>query len=114
MTWSVLADEHVKRVFVSERRANGYPVVWVSDGYDPGKSDTHHLKYATRNEHTILTNDTDFLRLHDRYDHAGLICYDDQNLSVNEFIRAIKRIERFVPKSEIAGAVVWLDQWTDE
>jgi len=114
MTRSFLADEHVKRVFVTELRANGYTVEWVSDSYDPGKTDADHLQYATRNDLTIITNDTDFLRLHTQYDHAGLVIYDDQNLPVHAFIRAIKRIERFVPGAELDGNVVWLDEWTDE
>ena len=113
MTLSFLCDEHVKRVFIREIRANGYGVEWVSDDYEAGRSDSEHLTYAVENDLVLLTNDTDFLRLHDDYRHSGLIVYDDQNISVSEFIGAIKRIERFVPAPEIEGAVIWLDEWIE-
>lgn len=43
MSLSFLADEHVKRVFVSELRANGYEVAWLDSGYETGTSDREHL-----------------------------------------------------------------------
>ena len=46
-------------------------------------------------------------------EHAGIILYDDQNMSVTEFVRAFKRVERFVPTDELAGNVVWLDSWVE-
>lgn len=113
MTLAFLCDEHVKRVFVRELRANGYSVEWVSENYEAGRSDTEHLEYAVENGLVLLTNDTDFLRLHDDYRHSGLVVYDDQNVSVSEFMRGLKRIERFVPEPELEGALIWLDEWTD-
>ena len=44
MTWSVIADEHVKRVFVTELRAHGFDVEWVDTGYESGTSDSDHLQ----------------------------------------------------------------------
>ena len=32
-------------------------------------------------------------------------------MSVTEFVRAFKRVERVVPTDELAGNVVWLDSW---
>lgn len=61
----------------------------------------------------ILSNDTDFLRHHDDFDHAGILIYDDQTPPVTSFVGAIRRIERFVPEESLAGNVVWLDEWME-
>ena len=111
MTLSFLADEHVKRVFVTELRANGYDVAWAAADYEAGATDTDHLETAVDTGRVILTNDTDFARLHEDFDHAGIVLYDDQDMSVTAFIRGVKAIERFVPASELRGNVVWLDEW---
>ena len=113
MTWSVIADEYVKRVFVTELRAHGFDVEWVDTGYESGTSDSDHLQQSVETGAILLTNDSDFVRRHDGYEHAGVVLYDDQNMSVTEFVRAFKRVERFVPTDELAGSVVWLDSWVE-
>lgn len=113
MTLSFLADEHVKRVFVTELRANGYDVAWVDDAYEPGTPDRDHLRLSRDDGRVVLSNDADFTRLHGEYDHAGIILYDDQNVPVTDWMQGVKRIERFVPPNELAGNVIWLDDWTD-
>jgi predicted nuclease of predicted toxin-antitoxin system len=111
MTLSFLADEHVQRVFVTELRANGYDVAWVDEDYGQGTADPEHLEQSQGSGRVILSNDSDFARLHEEFDHAGCILYADQNVSVTEFIRGIKQVERFVPEEELRGNVVWLDNW---
>lgn len=37
--------------------------------------------------------------------------YDNQLLSVSAFIRAIRRIERYVPDETLRGNLIWLDAW---
>ena len=111
MSFAVLADEHVRRTFVTELRAHGYDVHWSDKGYNSGTTDRAHLEQAVATNRVILSNDTDFARLHKEYDHCGIILYDDQNMPVTAFISGIKRIERFVPESELAGEILWLDDW---
>jgi predicted nuclease of predicted toxin-antitoxin system len=113
MTRSFLADEHVKRVFVTELRANGYDVAWVDADYESGTSDRAHLKQSGESNRAILSNDADFARLHGEYEHAGIVLYDDQNMSVTEFVKGIRLIERFVPAEELRGEIVWLDDWIE-
>lgn len=111
MTFSFLADEHVKRVFITELRANGYDVAWVDGGYERGTPDVEHLESSEESGRVILSNDADFARLHDDYDHAGVVLYNDQNVSVRAFVRAIKQVERLFPETELRGQIVWLDDW---
>jgi len=113
MSLGFLADEHVSRVFVTELRAHGYEVNWINDGYNSGTTDKAHLEQSEETGHVILSNDTDFARLHEKYDHGGIVLYDDQNMPVTTFISGIKQIERFVPEEELAGELIWLDEWTE-
>lgn len=113
MTLSFLADEHVKRVLIVELRANGYDVAWVDADYEAGCTDRAHLERSVEDDLVILTNDTDFTRLHEAYEHAGIVLYNDQNVSVTDFTRGIKLIERFVPPEELRGNIVWLDDWIE-
>ena len=39
--------------------------------------------------------------------------YNDQNVSVTEFMQGIKRLERFVPEAELRNDIVWLDDWME-
>ena len=55
MTRSFLADEHVKRVFVTELRANGYDIAWVDADYESGTSDRAHLKQSGESNRAILS-----------------------------------------------------------
>lgn len=113
MTISFLADEHVKRVFITELRANGYDVAWVDGDYEQGTSDSEHLERSRDSDRVILSNDSDFARLHKDADHAGIVLYNDQNMSVTEFIQCIKRVERFVTEDELRRNIVWLDDWIE-
>lgn len=113
MTISFLADEHVKRVFITELRANGYDVAWVDGDYEQGTSNSEHLERSRESDRVILSNDSDFARLHEDADHAGIVLYNDQNMSVTEFIQGIKRVERFVTEDELRRNIVWLDDWIE-
>lgn len=110
MTLSFLADEHVDRVFVIELRAQGHFVAWIDEEYEPGTPDHAHLERSAADDLVILSNDADFASVHDEYDHGGIVLYDDQNVSVTTFVAAIKRIERFVPRRELRGRLLWLDE----
>jgi predicted nuclease of predicted toxin-antitoxin system len=113
MKWSFLTDEHVNRVYITELRANGYDVARVNEDYDQGTSDPALLERSRESDRVIISNDADFARLQDEYDHAGCVLYNDQNVSVTEFMQGIKRLERFVPEGELRNDIVWLDGWME-
>ena len=111
MRFAVIADEHVPRIFVKELRANGFDVSWIDGGYGAGRTDVEHLEASVEAGAVIVTNDTDFVRLHEEYDHGGLIVFSDQSIDLRVFIRGMKRIDRFVPPEVITGELLWLDEW---
>ena len=111
MTWALRADEHVQRVFVLALRATGYDVEWVDGAYSPGTADVEHLERFEDAGLVVVSNDVDFVTLHDDYDHAGVILYADQLLPVPAFVRGVRRIERYVPAETLRGNLAWLDGW---
>lgn len=113
MTFSFLADEHVPRVFIVELRSNGYDVASVGRDYEQGISDVEHLERSRQTGRIILSNDSDFTRVGDEYEHAGILLFDDQTMSVSAFVQGVRRVERFVPEDEFRGEIVWLDDWTE-
>ena len=78
-----------------------------------GRSDGDHLQQSVETGAILLTSDSDFVRQYDGYEDAGIVLYDDQNMAITEFVRAFKRVERFVPMEDLAGNVVWLDGWVE-
>jgi len=90
MTLAFLADEHVRRVFVVE-----------------------HLERSRETGRIVLSNDSGFARLGNQRDHAEVLLYDGQTMSVSTFIRGIRRIERFVSPDQFRGEIVWLDDWIE-
>ena len=65
-----LADEHIPRHVVMTLRAQGHDVNWVVETRRQG-SDPAHLKSATDERRSILTEDADFSQLVQRAVKAG-------------------------------------------
>ncbi len=110
-TLAFLADEHVNRAYVSALRSNGYRVRTVGEGYEAGRPDESLLSIAWSGGFIIITSDDDFVRLADDVDHAGIIMYRQQDHSAREFVRAIKRIDRYLGPAEFENHVEWLEGW---
>lgn len=106
-----LADEHVNRAYVSALRSTGYRVLAVEDGYEPGLADRALLATGRSEGLVIITNDDDFVKLAEDGDHAGIIKYQQYGHTAKEFVRAIKRIDRYVSPDEFQNHVEWLENW---
>ncbi len=107
---SFLADEHVKRSYITALRQNGFEVRSVSMT-ESGESDDEHLTTGQVDNLVIITNDDDFVRLGRTHSHSGVIYYSQQNHEPSDFVTAIRRIDHhFVPK-EIENHIEWLENW---
>ena len=68
------ADEHVAKAVVQGLRQRGVNVQTVSEAGLRGASDHDHLSWANQHQRVLLTQDTDFLRLHaSGCSHAGIV-----------------------------------------
>jgi len=106
-----LADEHVNRAYVSALRSTGYCVLSVDDGYEPGKADSELLATSRSEALVIITSDDDFVELAEDVDHAGIIKYQQYGHTAKEFVRAIRRIDRYISPEEFRNHVEWLENW---
>ena len=74
-----------------------------------GAPDTTHVAFAVAEGRVIVTNDADFLRLHDQgVAHPGIVYYHQQNRSVGEIIRALELIWEILEPDEIANRVEFI------
>lgn len=108
---ALLADEHVKRAFITALRANGYDVAAVHEEYPGGLGDAELLDRCLDEGRIMLTNDDDFVRLARTRDHAGIVAYSDQNCSPAEIVRGITRIDRHLDDEAMRNHVEWLENW---
>jgi len=108
---SFLADEHVKRAYVTALRANGFEVVAVAEGDETGREDQSHLATSETRGLVVLTNDDDFVRLGRDTEHAGIVYYSQQNHDPGQFVTAIRRIDRYFAPEELHGHIEWLENW---
>lgn len=92
-----LADAHVKSGIVDGVRRQGMDVVTAQDLGQTRATDEELLNLATQASRLMLTNDTDFLRLHAEWmrrgDHHAGIVYWAQNMGIGV---AIRRMMQYV------------------
>ena len=101
-------DEHVAKAVVQGLRQRGVDVQTVSEAGLRGASDQDHLSWAYQHQRVLLTQDTDFLRLHaSGLPHAGIV-YAPQGTSVSEMVRGLMLIHQILKPEEMAGHVEFL------
>lgn len=108
---SFLADEHVKRSYVTALRANGFEVIAVSEGNAVGQEDEDHLARSNTQGLVVLTNDDDFVRLGRENSHAGIVYYSSQSHEPGEFVTGVRRIEHYFEPKEMHNHIEWLENW---
>jgi hypothetical protein len=108
---SFLADEHVKRAYITALRANGFDVVAIAEGDSTGRKNQFHLTTSETRGLVILTNDDDFVRVGRETPHAGIIYYSRQDHEPGDFATAIRRIDHYFEPAEMNGHIEWLENW---
>ena len=106
------ADEHVKAAIVEGLRRNGMDVVTAQERGQRQTADEILLETATTEARLLLTNDTDFLRIHREWmaagrSHAGIV-YWPQHLPIGEAIRRILHYALLSTPQAVAGVVRFL------
>jgi hypothetical protein len=106
------ADEHVKFAIVEGLRRRGMDVVTVQERSQEEADDEVLLETTTREGRLLLTNDVDFLRIHDRWmkagrEHSGII-YWRQDLGIGVAIRRILQYALRTSPTDAAKTVNFL------
>jgi hypothetical protein len=106
------ADEHVKSAIVEGLRQRGMDVVTAQERNQCRTDDEALLKTATAEARLLLTNDTDFLRIHAewnsaQWEHAGIVFWP-QELPVGAAISQIVQYALATNPNDAANVVKYL------
>lgn len=110
-TISLLADEHVRRAYVTAIRSSGYDVRTVDERFEYGATDREIIAGCRSDGRVVLTNDADFVRLAADLDHAGVIMYQQYDHAPRSIVRAMDRIDRHLSLPAFENHVEWLENW---
>jgi uncharacterized protein with PIN domain len=101
-------DEHVAKAVVRGLRQRGVDVLTVPEAELLGASDEDHLARARSEGRVLVTQDTDFLRLHAAgVEHAG-IAFAPPDFSVGRVIRGLMLIYDILDPAEMFQHVEYL------
>ncbi|MGH7128583.1 MAG: DUF5615 family PIN-like protein [Planctomycetaceae bacterium] len=109
---SGLADQHVKAAIVAGLLRHGMDVVTAFERNLASAEDEELLEAATAEGRLMLTNDTDFLRIHSDWmnqgrSHIGIVFWR-QDLPIGEAIRRIVQYALQTPPDQAANMVKFL------
>ncbi len=101
-------DEHIARAVARQLRRRGADVRTVSEAGLMGASDEKHLERASAEGRVLVTQDEDFLCLHESASmHAGIV-YFPQGTAVGELIRGLSLIHEVLYAADMAGKVQYM------
>ena len=102
-------DEHVPDAVAHALRSRGIDVVTASEAGSLGSSDARVLGVASAAERVLVTNDSDFLRLHGQQHRHACIAYCQQGeRSIGQLVAALVLIYEVLEPSEMAERVEFL------
>jgi hypothetical protein len=106
------ADENVKAAIVAGLRRNGMDVVTAQDRGQRETDDEILLETAASEGRLLLTNDTDFLRIHTEWlvigrSHAGIV-YWPQRMPIGDAIRRLLAYSLGSSPADVADTVRYL------
>ena len=101
-------DEHVPFAITLGVRRRGGDVQTVQEAGLRGATDDEQLAYAVATGRVVVTQDTDFLRLHATgRSHLGII-YASPQLSVGDIIRGLMLIQELLTAEEMVDHLEFL------
>lgn len=102
-------DEHVDHAIARGLRHRGIDVTTSTDAELLHASDEEHLAYALSEGRVTVTNDADFLRLHQQeVEHDGIVFWPRGSRSIGEAIRHLVLMHDCLEESKMRGQVEFL------
>lgn len=102
-------DEHVDPAVATGLRQRGIDATTTSGAGLEGVSDAAQLAFAMTERRVLVTNDTDFLRLHSsRIAHSGVVYYRQADRDVGDIIRWLTLMHECLSADEMADKVEFI------
>lgn len=101
-------DEHIHPAITAALRNRGADTATAQEVNMLGISDEVHLQFAVSQGRAIITQDTDFLRLHKtKITHHGIL-FAHQNKTLSVIIHALIRVYQIKTEEEMENHVEYL------
>jgi len=101
-------DEHISNAIIAGLRRHGIDILSTVEASMRGASDIEHLEQARKLKRVIITQDSDFLRLHAQgIQHSGIV-FIRHDKSIGEIISAILLIDDILTLKEIENNLQFL------
>lgn len=102
-------DEHIDFAVAQGLRRRGIDVTTTPDAGLLSADDSDHIAFAVASGRVIVSNDPDFLRLHDQaVEHAGIAYCHQQTRSIGEMISALELIWEVLEPEEMQNRVEFI------
>lgn len=101
-------DEHIHPAISNALRKRGVNILTAQEANMLGASDEEHLQFATAQGRTILTQDSDFLRLHKKeITHTGIV-YAHQRTPMSAIIQGLILVYQVLTEEEMHNHIEFL------
>jgi predicted nuclease of predicted toxin-antitoxin system len=102
-------DEHISKALADALRHRGIDATTTADAGLVGAADRDHLAFAAAAGRVVVTQDTDFLRLHaEGVPHAGIVYCHSQSCTIGEMLRRLLLIHAALSPDEMKNRVEYL------
>lgn len=100
-------DEHIHPGVVRALRKSGIDVLTAQQANMLDVDDDQHLQFATSQSRVIFTQDEDFLDLHSKMKHTGIV-YTHQRTPMRRIIDGLTLIYEAVTEEEMKNHIEYL------
>jgi predicted nuclease of predicted toxin-antitoxin system len=102
-------DEHQSSALARALRRFGIDVETTSDAGLIGASDEAHARHAQANGRVIVTDDSDFKRLHVQIpSHSGIVYFPGGGRPIGEMVESLRLIHAVYSAEEMVGRLEYL------
>ena len=99
-------DEHLTHAIARSVRRWGIDIATAGDAGTVGMPDDRLLAHCRTEERVLITNDTDFLALHDRgASHAGIVFWKQGSFTIGEVVDFLALIAGIYDPSDMTDRV---------
>jgi predicted nuclease of predicted toxin-antitoxin system len=102
-------DEHIDFAVAQGLRRRGIDVTTTAEASLLGSDDLEQIAFAAEDKRVIVSNDRDFLRLHDQgVEHPGIVYCHQQSRSIGEMIRTLELLWEILELEEMRNQVEFI------
>jgi uncharacterized protein with PIN domain len=106
------ADEHIAKAVARGLRRRGVDILTAQEAGLMEASDEEHLARARSEGRVVMTQDSDFLRLHAAGAARAGIAYASQGTPIGVIIRGLMLVYQILEAEDMVGQLEYLSQVT--